>query len=343
MTPAPAPADLDLQRLEVLHGFKRLLGRDPEKNVTPFTENQVVCYRTAVDDFDVPEIHVAARQLIESAVKEVESRQQAQIILLAGAPGMGKSHLLSYFRRPDVAKQHGYVLVSPTNHWDVKEFEERLLDSLITALVHPSPSQPHPLLERVEAIAFTVLRQLLDQPGGIRSFRPTEAGLLRRLLARLRGSNQDRVAKLAAACDVKAFRLLDFNRFSGYVCDRFLAEPGNPLHRYVLRVLLCYLFEEDREHVLHWLRGRPTQGHFTRRFGVEEQLDRTYKRMDAVRLLTSLFGREVTAGLRAASAGGDDRVVRQRGGLARVLRPARGAVQHAAQRADPVHDDDGPA
>src|SRR5262249_33290404 len=157
--------------------------------------------------------------------------------------------------------------------------ETRLLDSLITALAHPTPSGPQPLLERVEAIAFKALGQLLEQPGGIREFRPIPQGWLSRRLAWLRGSNQARGAALAAKRDTEAFRLLDFNKFSGYVCDRSLAEPSNPLHRYVLRVLLCYLFPEERELVTHWLRRRPTQGHFARRFGVEEELDCTYKRM----------------------------------------------------------------
>jgi hypothetical protein len=290
-------ADLAPACLEVLHGFKRLLARHPEVNVTPFSDHQVVCYRTAVTDLDVPEIHAATRLLVEQTIADVQRSQTARVILLAGNPGMGKSHLVNHFRRPEVACQHRYLLVSMTNHWDVGDFEERLLDSLLSALVHPSPDAPHALLERVEAIAFTALDQLLRQPGGVRSFRPVDRGVLGRLLGRLRRSDHDRLAKMLAKRDLAAFRLLDFHKFSSYVCDRFLAEPGNPLHRHVLRVLLCYLFPAERELVLHWLRGRPTQGHFTRKLGVEEELDRTYKRMDAVRLLISLFARDVSEGL----------------------------------------------
>jgi hypothetical protein len=150
----------------------------------------------------------------------------------------------------------------------------------------------------VEAIAFAALDHLLRQPGSLAAFRRRRPiGWLARLLARFSRSEHDRLARVLARRDTSAFRLLDFNKFTGYVCDRFLSEPGNPLHRHVLRVLLCYLFPPERELVLHWLRGRPVQGYFARKFGVEEELDRTYKRMDAVRLLISLFSPEVSRGL----------------------------------------------
>ncbi|MGL4550793.1 MAG: ATP-binding protein, partial [Gemmataceae bacterium] len=297
MTDTAPAGNVPLQHLAILHALKRLMGRDPAINVTPFTEHQVVCYRTDVASLDVPEIHLATRQLIEDAVAQVQARQTAQIVLLSGDPGMGKSHLLNYFRRAETADRLGYLLVSPSNHWDIGDFEERLLDSLLSTLAHPSPDGPHPLLSRIEAIAFNALGQLIDQPGGVRSFRPADAGLFARLLSPFRKAYQDQMAGAFAARDAGVFRRLDFNKFTGYVCDRFLAEPGNPLHRYVLRVLLCYLFPEDRDFVLHWLRGKPTMGRFTKRFGVEEQIDRTYKRMDAVRLLMSLFAKDVTDGL----------------------------------------------
>ena len=166
MNTAQPSADAELNRLQVLYGLKRLLGRDGESNVTPFTEHQVIGYQTDVAGYDVPEIHQQQRQLIEQAVGEVLSRRCARVILLSGNPGMGKSHLLNYFRRPEVARRLNYLFVSATNHWDIGDFEERLLDSLLDALVRPSPNERHPLLERVEAIAFSALDHLLRQPVG---------------------------------------------------------------------------------------------------------------------------------------------------------------------------------
>src|SRR5262249_33170711 len=86
--------------------------------------------------------------------------------------------------------------------------------------------------------------------------------------------------------------------FAGYVCDVFLREGGNPFHRYVLRVLLQYLFEEDREQVLHWLRRKPVPNRFlVKKVGAEDQIDRSYKVIDTLRILVSLFTPDVCRNL----------------------------------------------
>jgi hypothetical protein len=302
--PPTASTDQDLNRLQILHGFKQLLGRKGQTNVTPFTEQRVVTYATDVRPLDVPEIHAEQRQLIEGTLKEVAERQTAKVIILAGGPGMGKSHLLNCFRLP-VSEQKGqYVFVSSSNHWDIEEFEECLLDQLLAALVRPSLEQPHLLLERVQAIAFLALEQVLTHAGHrARFFRPSGKTVLSRAWKWLTGSNAAaQIGQMVFARDATVFRRIDFQRFCDYVCPHFLAEPNNLLHRYVLRVLLCYLFAEEREMVLHWLRGRPVEAHFTRKLGIGDALDRNYKRMEAIRLLISLFSPELPRGLSEAAS-----------------------------------------
>jgi hypothetical protein len=297
--PATAASDPDLARLQVLYGFKELLDRDGPINVTPFTEDRIVCYGTEVSKFDVPAIHKPQRDLIRKALAEVHERQTAQVILLSGSPGMGKSHLIRHFASPELVAADRFVFVRPGNDWRVSEFQTCLLDSILAALVQPSPMGPNLLIDRIEAIAFTAVGHLLQQPDSLMGFRPRAGrGRLRRFFARLFGSFRSRIARLHGVRNPALFRLLDFDAFSGYVCDRFLAEPGNPLHRHVLRVLLCALFPHERENVVNWLSRRLSGGHFARKLGVEEKLDGSYERMAAVRLLVSLFGREVSAGLR---------------------------------------------
>src|SRR5205823_2423444 len=82
-----------------------------------------------------------------------------------------------------------------------------------------------------------------------------------------------------------------------YVCDNFLAEAGNPFHRYLMHVLLRYLFKRDQAKVLHWLRDRKVADSFLKDLGADERIDRKYKIFDAIKLLISLFTPEVACGL----------------------------------------------
>jgi hypothetical protein len=104
------------------------------------------------------------------------------------------------------------------------------------------------------------------------------------------------------------FRYFDFYKFSTYVCDRFLADRANVVHRYALRVLLTYLFPDKqqtgigtRERVLHWFRGRADDNYFTKRLGASERPDTEYGRFEAVKLLAHLFSPSVSAQLSTAS------------------------------------------
>ena len=297
-TTAPAPSN-ELTRLETLRAFKERLVQGGDVNLSPFALDRVIRYDSDVGRYDVPDIHRDARERIAKIIKGIHQGHDSQVVILAGDPGMGKSHLINHFRDPQVADELGYVLVGNSNHWEVEEFEDCLLKWVIEALVHPSPNGPHLLLTKIQDLAFEALGQVLAQPGQLRRFeRPRR--LPGRLWRRLRPGH-DRFRQLVEARDPSAFSELDFARFSGYVCDRFLHNSGDPFHRHVLRVLLLYLFEEERERVLHWLRRREVS--FLKATGVEERIDARYKAMDAVKILVSLFTSEVSRNLRAGDDG----------------------------------------
>jgi hypothetical protein len=297
---AQGPAN-ELTRLELLRSYKERLVKGGDVNLSPFALDRVVRYDSDVGLYDVPDIHREARERIAKIIKGIHQGRDSQVVILAGAPGMGKSHLINHFRAQQVADELGYVLVGNSNHWQVEEFEDCLLKWIIDALVHPSPNEPHLLLTKIQDLAFEALSQVLAQPGQLRRFeRPRR--FLGRVWRKLRPGH-DYFRQLVEARDPRAFRELDFNRFSGYVCDRFLHNSGDPFHRHVLRVLLLYLFEEERERVLHWLRCREVN--FLKATGVDERIDARYKVIDAVKILVSLFTSEVSKNLRAGEKGPD--------------------------------------
>jgi hypothetical protein len=326
----PAMPTLDPQHWQVLKDLKELLNQDEERNVTPFTDDRIVRYHTPVEEQDVPEIHREARQCIRDLITGLHRGRPSQVVMLAGDPGMGKSHLVNYFRQPKVAEELGYVLVCNSNHWKVGEFEECLLDWLVEALARPRQEGGNRFLDRVQEIAFQALESILGTPGHIDRFRPgRREGLLRRLWSRLFTSYHARVQPLVEARDPRVFRLINFRRFSAYVCDRFLAQAGNPFHRYVMQVLLRYLFEGERDIVVQWLRGKTVEKEFARKIegsvlavrrtreqdwgdaqelyrqiGAEEHIDRHYKAFDAIKILISLFSSEVARGLSGAPSEG---------------------------------------
>jgi hypothetical protein len=291
----------DLVRLDILRAYKRHFGRHGDVNMSPFTDGRVVRYHSDVQAVDVPEIHEEVRNALCDIVRGIHQGQPSQVVILAGNPGMGKSHLINHFRNPQCAQELDYILVCNSNHWKVQEFEECLLDWVLEALVRPSPNKPHLLLEKIQDVAFQALAQILAQPGYVRQFRPKGAStLLHRLAAALGGGDQDRLRQMAAQRDPNVFGLLDFPKFAGYVCNLFLPERegGNPFHRYVLRVLLQYLFEDDREVVLHWLRRKVVPDRFlAKKLRAEDRIDRTYKVIDTLRILITLFTPEVCRNL----------------------------------------------
>jgi hypothetical protein len=93
------------------------------------------------------------------------------------------------------------------------------------------------------------------------------------------------------------FRRLDFKEFSDFVCRQFLAEPNRTFHRYAMKLLLRYLFKEDREKVLHWLHRNRVDGAFLKELEGETDIDRKDKAVDVIRILISLFTSEVTKSL----------------------------------------------
>jgi hypothetical protein len=285
----------DLTRLEILRAFKRRFAPNDQSNHSPFEMDRVVRYDTKVLAYDVPQIHQETRESIAQRIRDVREKSQSGAIILVGDPGLGKSHILNYFRSPEKADELSYFFVCNSNHWKANEFEECLLDWLIDALVYPSPSEPHALLEKVQDIAFQALAQILDQPGHHRRFvGKKDGGLLSRVWARIWRPDRGRWNEAYDKRDVSIFRQIDFARFSEYVCDRFLPRKGHPFHRYVLQVLLRYLYPEDREKTLHWLRGKNVHGYFLPRLGAEDYIDKKYKALDAIKVLLSLFSPEVS-------------------------------------------------
>jgi hypothetical protein len=295
--------DVELARLEVLHSYKRLFGRDERVNRSPFEEGQIVRYLDDVRAQDVPEIHQQVRRRIQDILAEVRKGGGSRIVMLTGEPGMGKSHLINFFRPPEQGRKGGYILVGNSNHWKCSEFEACLLDWILEGLLRPGPEGPHLLLEKIEDVAFQALAQLLNKPGEIdRYLAGGRAGVFGRLWRRLAGNSHARFERSLEKRDLGAFRRLDFGKFAGYVCARFLHESGHPFHRYVLQVLLRHLFPEDREQVVHWLRRRPVGDHFLRRLGAADGIDTNYKVIDTIKVLISLFSDEVAGGLSLGAA-----------------------------------------
>jgi hypothetical protein len=258
----------------------------------------VVRYHTDVAPLDVPEIHHEVRDAIQANLQAIRRGEVSRVVILAGEPGMGKSHLINHFRDAKRAADSGYVLVCNSNHWKVQEFEEFLLDSLLDALCRPSPDGPHLLLDFVQELARQALGHILQRPGQLRHFTGRkDAGLVHRLWLKMFGDRRARFQQAYEKRDPAVFRWLDFRRFSSYVCDRFLQEPSNPFHRYVLQVLLRYVFPEERETVLHWLRRKNVRNHFLEKLNVEESIDKRFKVIDTIKILISLFTPDVARGL----------------------------------------------
>jgi hypothetical protein len=324
--PTAAPAHQDeLDRLEILRAYKKLFAGDGTTNYSPFAGDRVVRYDTAVDAWDVPQIHEQVRTAIQEAIAELHQGQSSRVVIFAGQAGMGKSHLLNHFRSPARQQELGYVLVGNNNYWKVQEFEECLLTWLVAALVKPSIQGPNLLLEKMEGVAFQALEQILDQPGKLPEYLGGKGvGWVGRLLAKF---GRDRHAQFRQACkdrDTRIFRRLAFPRFARFVCDRFLHEKTDSFHRFVLQVLLRYLFPEHREKVCAWLIGQhvhasflkqiagsskperqaeppappwPTDAqvhaHLLNEVGVADRLDRNYKLIETIKILVSLFSPEM--------------------------------------------------
>jgi hypothetical protein len=280
------------------------------ENLSPFSD-RIATAQTDLKQVDLSSLQAEVRDHITQQIAAVHADRRSQVILLSGEAGTGKSHVLRHFAQPAMAAEHGYVYVGGSNDWKVDEFQPCLLDWMIQALTHPSPSSnEHPLLVRIRAIGFCALGQLLENRTALkRCLAKRERGLLSRILGKRRASYET-LEKQTKARDPDVFKHLDFNRFTDEVCSRFLAEPGNPVHRYALRVLLTYLFPDanenglgTRERVLHWFRRKPDDGYWVRRIGVGDDLTRRYAVADAIKLLIHLFSPDLSKRL---SVDGDE-------------------------------------
>lgn len=290
-----------LQQWDLLREFKLRMLRPGGENLSPFSE-RVATYREDTTRVDVGDIHASVRQSILDQIHAVQQQRRSQIVLLAGRAGAGKTHLLRYFARPEIAEENQYVFVSGSNDWTINEFLPCVLDWMITALTRPAPTEDHLLLERVRAIGFRALDQLLTNKRALHRCCAKRHRFRWLLGSRL--AKHETIQRLTQARDPKVFNYLDFNTFAEEVAVRFLAEPSNPVHRYALRVLLSYLFPDRnltglsvRERVIHWFRRRPDDGYWLRRLGVDENLDRRYEIADAIKLLLHLFSPEISAQL----------------------------------------------
>ena len=297
------PTVSDLAQMELLHEFKRRMPKAaPGANVSPF-DARVSTAAGGPDGGDVADLHAEVRAHVCETVAAVrDCKKQSQVILLSGSAGTGKTHLLRSFRTTESMADLGHIFVGGSNHWTVGEFDARLLDWVMEALTSPSPNEPHLLLDRIRAIGFRAVGHLLSNPvawkaATVRSKR----WLVGRLWDRWKRPRYEKLKALADARDPAVFQHFDFASFSNYVCDRFLAERSNLLHRFALRVLLLYLFPDEaetgvgtREKVLHWFRGTGDAQYFTRRLGATEKPDQTYERLEAVKLLAHLFSPAVS-------------------------------------------------
>ncbi len=303
-------SDLDRKHYELLRDFK---GKMPQSeavgNVSPF-DNRVCTATSDPVEVDIPEMNAAARDYIREVIRKVRDEETpSQVVLIAGAAGTGKTHLLRTFHTPESIAEHGQIFVGGSNHWRINEFTDQLLDWVISALIEPTPSEDHPLRDRIRAIGFRAVELLLENPISWKSYLARRSGnRFVRFFRPHRIRSHERLKKMTAERDPRVFAEFDFAKFTAYVCDRFLAERSNLFHRYALRVLLLYLYPEPHEtgigpeeRVLHWFRGRGDRDYFTRRLGAAERPDRDYSRMDAVKLFAHLFSPAVSRQL-ASSA-----------------------------------------
>jgi hypothetical protein len=300
----------ELRRVALLRAFKLQMLERGAENLSPFADRIATSHADA-KRLDLSSLQAEVRDNIIQQIEAVHTHQRSHVILLSGEAGTGKTHIVRHFARADVAEKLGYIHVGGSNHWKVEEFQPCLLDWMIQAITAPSPSSDkHLLLERIRAIGFRALGQLLENRTALkRCLSRRRRGFIGRLLGRRR-ADYDTIARLTKARNPQVFRELDYSLFTDEVCNRFLAEPSNPIHRYALRVLLTYLFPDQvqtgvgtGERIIDWFRRKSDDGYWVRKLGVADDLSKRYAVADAVRLLIHLFSPELSSRL---SVDGDE-------------------------------------
>ena len=236
---------------------------DERTDPYPFGHKIAKYHQPLEPERDVAEIHEEARRRLDEEIKNVYEHGNSVITMIAGPPGMGKSHLLGYLGSHERQADSKYVFICHPNNWELARLEQSLLrwtlDAIQCAPFRTLEGQVELrdlLLMRIEAVAFAGLRRILDKPRYIEGFLRKRGWLNRKLKSALFPS-QASFTEFYEKRDVSCFRQLDFNLFSDFVCDTFLDQPQahSLLHRYTLKVLLRYLFEEDRPLVSAWLLG----------------------------------------------------------------------------------------
>lgn len=100
-TPDAHGPSAELTRLELLRAYKERLVKGGDVNLSPFALDRVIRYDSDVGSYDVPDIHREARDRIAKIIKGIHQGHDSQVVILAGNPGMGKSHLINHFRSPE--------------------------------------------------------------------------------------------------------------------------------------------------------------------------------------------------------------------------------------------------
>ena len=285
------PRERERLRLEILTRFKQHyqgLG-----NRSPFHDHQVIQYATDVRPLHVSDIHQDVRERLLAGIRAVREDDASKVVILAGDPGLGKTHLINTLRDPELARKHEYLLVFDSNHWTLPELEEQLLGWILTSLARPTTEGSDVLADKVAFLAFRLLDQVISSPLEVRRLASlTPLQRLRAMLAPKRHS----LAALHQAGDVRALRMLRFERLLDRFCDTFLSDSQHLFHRQVVRQLLRYaLSPSDREGIRRWLHARGSDSK-------NEGISPLRRQIEGIRILCSLFSPAVARAFGAASS-----------------------------------------
>lgn len=161
-------------RLEVLRCLsEHMKTPDGERNVSPFESRVAVSH--GAPDFDIPQIHEQTRGGIKSMIKTVSKHGKSRIVLLAGAAGNGKTHILNHFSNPDVFDEIPYFFVGMWNQWSVGDFHKSLLGRILAVITKPS-DKTDDLATRIEQLLTQAVRQLLEEPAELNACLKKTAG-----------------------------------------------------------------------------------------------------------------------------------------------------------------------
>lgn len=264
-----------IEELELLSYYKQQMAARESRNVTPFECDDVIRYATNVSGIDVASIHRESRDAIVEMIEGVREKQQSRLTILIGEPGMGKSHIVNFFRIPENEEKYGYILVANNNNWKIEEFQRSLLSQLISSLTKTT-SNGDRLLRKIQEISFQALEDMLANQR-IKDVAKSKMSWIMRLIGL---SPHERIKRLVCNRDNTIFRQINFRKFAKYLCENYLHTPSDAFHQYLLRVLLRYLFEEDREMVKHWLEGNEIERSFFDKLGAKNEIDRNDKIAD---------------------------------------------------------------